>query len=46
MKKLIGIFDIKKFTPEQIFKSVQNTLQERDRLELIEIAKKRGKQKK
>lgn len=46
MKKLIGIFDIKKLTPEQIFERVQKTLQERDRLELIEMAKRRGKQKK
>lgn len=42
MKKLIGIFDTKKITPEQIYEKVQNTLQEKDRLKLIAMAKKRG----
>lgn len=46
MKKLIGIFDTKKLTPEQIYEKVQKTLQEEDRLKLIEMAKRRGKEKK
>lgn len=46
MKKFLGIFNIKKSTPEQIYEKVQKTLQERERLELIEMAKTREKQKK
>lgn len=40
MKKLIGIFDTKKMTPEQIYEKAQKSLQEIDRLKLIELAKK------
>lgn len=46
MKKLIGIFNPRKMTPEQIYKMAMKKLQERDRLELVEMAKKRGIQKK
>lgn len=43
MKKLIGIFDTKKMTPEQIYEEVQKNLQEKDRLKLIAMAKRRKK---
>ncbi len=43
MKKFLGVFDIKKMTPEQIYEKMMKTLQEKDRLELIEMAKKRRK---
>lgn len=46
MKKFIGVFDVKKMTPEQIYEKAMKTLQEKDRLELIEISKKRRKQSK
>jgi hypothetical protein len=46
MKKLLGIFDPKKMTPEKIYEKTMKTLQEQDRYELIEMAKRRGKQKK
>jgi len=46
MKKLIGIFNPRKMTPEQIYEKAMKTLQERDRLKLVEMAKKRGIQKK
>lgn len=45
MKKFLGVFDIKKMTPEQIYEKAMKTLQEKDRLELIEMARKRGIQK-
>ena len=41
MKKFLGIFDTKKMTPEQIYEKVTKTLKEKDRLELIEEAKKK-----
>ena len=46
MKKLIGIFDTKKMTPEQIYEKAMNTIQEKDRLKLIKMAKGRGKENK
>lgn len=46
MKKLLGIFDTKKYTPEQIYESIIKTINEKDRLKLIQLAKKRGEQKK
>lgn len=46
MKKLLGIFNAKLMTPEQIFEKAQKTLQEIDRLALLELAKKRGKKNK
>lgn len=46
MKKLLGIFDVKKMTPEQIYEKTVKTLQEKERLELLTLAKIRGKRKK
>ena len=46
MKKFLGIFDAKKMTPEQIYEKMMRTLQERERLGLLEMAKNRGKKKK
>lgn len=46
MKKFLGIFDAKKMTPEQIYEKMMRTLQERERLDLLEMAKNRGKKKK
>ncbi len=45
MKKLIGIFNPRKMTAEQIYEKMMKTLQEKDRLKLLEMAKNRGKQK-
>jgi len=46
MKKLLGVFDVKKTTPEQIYDEVVKTIQERDRLALLKMAKSMGKKKK
>ncbi len=43
MKKLLGIFNTKDMSPEQIFEDVRKTLQENQRLELLKMAKARGK---
>ncbi|HMS23167.1 MAG TPA: hypothetical protein PKA38_05430 [Candidatus Levybacteria bacterium] len=45
MKKLIGIFNPRRLTPEQIYEKAMKTLQEKERLELIEMAKKRSVEK-
>lgn len=45
MKKFLGIFDVKKMTPEQIYEQLMKTLQEKDRLKLIEMAKDIKKRK-
>ena len=44
-KKLLGIFDIKKMTPEQIFEKAELTLKENERLELLGMAKAGRKRK-
>lgn len=46
MRKLLGIFDTKRMTPEEIFEKTKDALQEKERLELLELAKKQGKKKK
>lgn len=46
MRRFLGIFNTKKMNPEQIYERVIKTVQEKDRLELIEMAKKMGKKKK
>lgn len=46
MKKLLGIFDTKKLTPEQIYEKTKKVLQEKERLELLKLAKAIGKAKK
>lgn len=46
MKKLLGIFNTKTMTPEQIFERIKKAIQENERLELLEMAKARGKKKK
>ena len=46
MKKFLGVFDVRKMTPEQIYEKVMKTLQEKDRLELLEMAKNMSKKKK
>lgn len=45
-KRLLGIFDTKKLTPEQIYERTMNTIEENARLELLAMAKVRGKEKK
>lgn len=45
MKKLIGIFNTKDMPPEQIFERAKKVLQENERLELLKMAKARGKSK-
>lgn len=44
-KRLLGIFDTKKLTPEQIFEKTKKALQENERQELLKIARTRGKRK-
>lgn len=46
MKKLIGVFNPRKMTPEQIYKKAQGTLQEQERLNLLKLAKERGTKRK
>lgn len=43
MKKLLGVFNTKDMTPEQIFEGVKKVLQENERVELLKMAKARGK---
>jgi hypothetical protein len=43
MRKLLGIFSLKKNTPEQIFEKTKTALQENERLGLLTLAKARGK---
>lgn len=43
MKRLLGIFNTKEMTPEQIFERAQMALQENERVELLKMAKARGK---
>lgn len=45
MKKLLGIFNTKNMTPEQIFERAKKALQENERQELLKLAKTRGKRK-
>lgn len=45
MKKLIGIFNIRKNTPEQIYEKVKQTLEKREHTELLKMAKSQGKKK-
>lgn len=46
MKKLIGMFNPRKMTPEQIYEKMMKILQEKDRMELLEMAKNMSKKKK
>ncbi len=43
MRKLLGIFSTKDLTPEQIFERTKKVLQENERVELLKLAKARGK---
>lgn len=45
MKKLIGLYDTKTMSPEQIYETAVKNIQERDRLELIQMAKNRADEK-
>ncbi len=44
MKKFLGIFDVKRIAPEQIYEKVMKTLQEKDRLEVLNMARHRRKE--
>ena len=43
MKKLLGIFNTKTMSPEQIYERASQAIQENERLELLKMAKARGK---
>ncbi len=45
-KRLLGIFDTKKLTPEQIYERTMKALEKKDRLDLLVMAKARGIAKK
>lgn len=45
MKKLIGLFDSKKMTPEQIYDKVKKELEKIEHTNLLRLAKANGKKK-
>lgn len=46
MKKFLGVYDIKKMTPEQIYEKMMKTLQEKEHADLLEKLKRYNDKKK
>jgi hypothetical protein len=46
MKKFLGVYDIKKMTPEQIYEKMMKTLQEKEYGDLLEKLKRYNDKKK
>lgn len=45
-KRLLGLFNTKKLTPEQIYERTMQTLEKNERFDLLAMAKARGIAKK
>ncbi len=45
-KRLLGLFNTKKLTPEQIYERIMQALEKSERMDLLAMAKARGKAKK